>query len=117
MRFRTILSLATLFFGLFTLAVWNQELSADRLARGAGAATENRSISGKISSIGDASFSVDVVKDDHSKQTVHFLVDDTTKVEGRLAIGAQAVVEYRSSSGDNVAVHIVVTPASGHHSR
>jgi hypothetical protein len=40
-------------------------------------------------------------------------VDDKTKVEGKLTIGAQAMVEYRSDSGKNIAVHVVVTPASG----
>jgi len=44
---------------------------------------------------------------------VEFLVDDKTKVEGKLTIGAQAMVEYRSDDGKNVAVHVVVTPASG----
>jgi hypothetical protein len=46
-------------------------------------------------------------------QTVEFMVDDKTKVEGKLTIGAQAVVEYRSDSGKNIATHVVVTPASG----
>ena len=40
-------------------------------------------------------------------------MDDKTKVEGKLAIGAQALEEYRSDSGRNSAVHVVVTPASG----
>ena len=43
---------------------------------------------------------------------MEFLVDDKTKVEGKLTVGAQAMVEYRSDSGKNVAVHVVVTPAS-----
>ena len=45
--------------------------------------------------------------------TVEFLVDGDTKVEGKLATGSHATVEYRSNSGKNVAVHVVVTPASG----
>jgi hypothetical protein len=44
---------------------------------------------------------------------VEFLMDNKTKVEGKLTIGAQALVEYRSDSGRNIAVHVVVTPASG----
>ncbi len=48
-----------------------------------------------------------------SQKSVEFLVDDKTTVEGKLTIGAQAMVEYRSDNGKNVAVHVVVTPASG----
>lgn len=113
MRFRTILSLATLFLGLFTLAVWSEPVSAQPIRH---SAVENHSITGKISSVGDASFAVEVVGKNQSKQTLQFLVDDTTKMEGRLAIGAQAVVEYRTDGGRNLAVHVVVTPASGAHS-
>jgi hypothetical protein len=28
-------------------------------------------------------------------------------------VGARATVEYRSSEGKNIAVHVIVTPASG----
>jgi hypothetical protein len=45
--------------------------------------------------------------------TVHFLVDDKTTVEGKLAVGAQASVEYRSDEGKSIAVRVIVTPASG----
>jgi hypothetical protein len=45
--------------------------------------------------------------------TVQFLVDDKTTVEGKLSVGARATVEYRSSEGKNIAVHVIVTPASG----
>jgi len=46
--------------------------------------------------------------------TVQFLVDDKTTVEGKLAVGAQAKVEYRSTEGKNIAVHVIVTPVTGH---
>lgn len=45
--------------------------------------------------------------------TVQFLVDDKTKVEGKLAVGAQATVEYRSNADKNIAVHVIVTATSG----
>jgi hypothetical protein len=44
---------------------------------------------------------------------VQFLIDDKTKVEGKLAVGAQATVEYRSEEGKNIAVRVIVTPTSG----
>src|SRR5713101_8930532 len=111
MRFRTILSLATLFVVCLTIAVWSEPLSPPTTENAAGAA-ENQSVAGKIASIGDASFSVDVQKS-QEKQTVEFQVDGNTKIDGKLTVGAQASVEYRSDNGRNIALHVVVTPASG----
>ncbi len=75
--------------------------------------TEDQSLSGKIASAGDAAFELSVAKDKQKDQRVQFLIDDKTQVEGKLAVGAQAMVEYRADSGNNVAVHVVVTPSSG----
>jgi hypothetical protein len=111
MRIRAILTLATLFMTCFTLAVFAQPLP---LMRGAtNRLPENQSVSGQIASVGDAVFAINITKDKQAPQTVEFLLDDKTKVEGKLTIGAQALVEYRSDSGKNIAVHVVVTPASG----
>jgi hypothetical protein len=73
---------------------------------------DNQSLSGKIASIGDATFSLEITKD-QDKKTVKFVVDEETKVEGKLAVGSQATVEYRSDNGVNLVVRVVVTPASG----
>lgn len=114
MRFRTILSLATLFLACFTLAVFATPLPSQEAGYRTSAAPENQSVSGKIASVGDAAFDVSISSKDNQKvQTVQFLVDDKTRVEGKLTVGAQAMVEYRSDSGKNIAVHVVVTPASG----
>jgi hypothetical protein len=40
------------------------------------------------------------------------LIGSNTKVEGKLHIGSQAAVEYRSADGLNVAIHVVVAPAA-----
>jgi len=113
MRFRTILSLATLFVFCFTAAVWSLPTPAQTAAHSSNAA-ENQSVAGKISAVGDATFALQVAKD-NQPQTMQFLIDDKTRVEGKLAIGSQAVVEYRADSAGNVAVHVVVTPSSGLH--
>ena len=112
MRFGTVLSLSTLFLGCSAAAAWSQPLPAQPSGSPAFPAAESRSISGKISSIGDASFAVDVVKKNQQPRTIHFLVDDNTKVEGRLTVGAQAVVEYRAHGENNIAVRVVVKAAS-----
>jgi hypothetical protein len=112
MRFRTSMCLATLFLVCFTIAAWSTPLTAQP-AEGAPQPTpDNQSLSGQITSVGDAEFSVQVAKN-KDVSTVHFRVDDKTAVEGKLAVGAQATVEYRSDEGKNLAVRVIVTPASG----
>ena len=112
MRFRTALCLATLFLACFTVAAWSSPVP-DRLVPGdPQPAPDNQSLSGKIASVGDAAFALEVAKG-KEVNTVQFMVDDQTKVEGKLTVGAQATVEYRSNSGNNIAVRVVVTPSSG----
>lgn len=112
MKLRAILTLTTLFMACFTLAVFAQ---AGDETSSASRATENQSVSGKIISVGDAMFSMSVAQENEKAQTVQFLVDDKTRMEGKLSVGAQAMVEYRSDNGQNIAVHVVVTPSSGLH--
>lgn len=111
MRFRTILSLATVFLFCFTVAAWSSPFTASGGALPNGA-VDSQSVSGKISSIGSATFAVDVMKNQEIS-TVQFLMDGSTKVEGKLSIGAQASVEYRSDDGKNIAVRVIVSPTSG----
>lgn len=113
MSLRTILTLATLFVASFAMAVLAQSLPRSVALASAGGAVGNQSVSGKIASVGDAAFELSIPKSDEKDKTVQFLVDDQTKVEGKLTVGAQATVEYRSESGRNIAVHVVVTPSSG----
>jgi hypothetical protein len=101
-----------MFVFCFTVAAWSSPAPDRLVPSDLQPKPDNQSISGKISSIGDAQFSVDVLKD-KDVNTVQFLVDDKTKVEGQLSVGAQATVEYRSDAGKNIAVRVIVTPASG----
>ena len=111
MRFRTALSLATFFLLCFTVAAWTSPVALQ--ASAVNSPPDTQSVAGKISSIGDAAFTLDVAKSQGSDMnTLQFLVDGNTKVEGKLAVGAQATVEYRSDNGKNIATHVVVTPAA-----
>jgi len=112
MRSRTSLVLATLFVVCFTIAAWSAPFPALPGADHLSPTSDNQSLSGTVAAIGDAEFSLQVTKN-HEVNTVQFLVDDKTKVEGKLAVGAQATVEYRSNEGKNIAVRVIVTPASG----
>ena len=112
MRFRAVLCLTTLFLVCFTVAAWSSPVPDRLVPSDPQPLPDNQSLSGKISSVGDAQFSLEVLKD-KDVNSVEFLVDDKTKVEGKLAVGAQATVEYRSDGGKNIAVRVVVTPSSG----
>src|SRR6266576_1429794 len=70
------------------------------------------SCSAKAASVSDAAFALEVTQGQERK-TIEFLIDGNTKVEGKLEIGSHATVEYRAADGKNVAVHVVVAPASG----
>ena len=110
MQFRTVLSLATFFLLCFTVSVWS--MPVDTHPSFSGSASANSTVTGKISAVGDASFTVEV-KQSQNADAMQFLVDDKTKVEGKLTVGAQATVEYRSDQDKNIAVRVVVTPTSG----
>lgn len=112
MRVRTILTLATLFLTCFTVAVWSAPLTSYPASRPLDPATPKGSVSGRISSVGDASFSVDVKKN-QDVVTLMFLVDDNTKVDGKLSVGSLATVDYRTDDGNNIASHVVVKQAIG----
>jgi hypothetical protein len=114
MRIRTILTLATLFLACFTVAVWSEPLSSQPVSRPYEPATQTGSVSGRISSIGDASFSVDVKKS-QDLVTLRFLIDDSTKIDGKLEVGSVATVDYRTDEGNNIALRVVVQPTVHSH--
>jgi hypothetical protein len=116
MRFRIALGLVTFFVVCFTLATWASPVPDQLVAETSVPAPDTQSQSGKIASIGDAAFSLEVTNG-QDRKTIEFLVDDDTKVEGKLKVGSQATVEYRSADGRNIAVHVVVRPASASKAR
>lgn len=70
-----------------------------------------KSISGKVTNIGDDRHSFTLEPDGNngsdSKSTMEFVVDDHTQVRGRVTTGTLVTVEYTpSDGGKNVAVSI-----------
>jgi len=110
MRFRTVLGLAA-FLLVSTFASWATPVPDPLVMLRLAPYPDTQSQSGKIASIGDATFSLEVIKGQERK-TIQFFVDDYTKVEGKLQVGSQATVEYRSADGKNVAIHVVVARAA-----
>ena len=110
MRFRALLS-ATLFLFCITTAAWSAPLPILAVS-GTQPAPDNQSLSGPITAVSETQFSVQVAKNKDAS-IVQFMIDGKTKVEGKLAVGAQATVEYRTEEGKNIAVRVIVTPTSG----
>ena len=70
-----------------------------------------KSVSGTVVSIGDKgrSFAVEVNEGD-KKQTVQFVVDQETQVQGQVKVGTPVKVEYVAKADQNVAR--TITPQS-----
>jgi len=110
MRLRTALSLATLFLACFTLAVWRSPATTRFNVKNP--APEVQSVSGKIASVGDAEFTLELGRN-QDPDKLKFLIDSETNLEGELAIGANATVHYRTAAGKNIATRVVVISVSG----
>ena len=80
-----------------------------------------QSASGKIIAIQDDTFTIEIQQvkapgeefrqEDH-KSSMTFLINSSTKIEGKLEVGANADVLYRQRDGQNVAVTVHVTAIS-----
>jgi Domain of unknown function (DUF5666) len=71
-------------------------------------AKATRSAAGKVASISGSTFSLKVGSGG-SEQTMQFLADEATKIEGRVTVGSNVVVEYKTDdTGKNVATSILV---------
>ena len=85
---------------------------------GAQAAAQTQSVSGKIASVDQNSFtltvasgsSVSAAPQPTSATTMSFTIDKNTTVEGKLKVGSTADVTYRQDNGANVAISVHVAP-------
>lgn len=80
-----------------------------------------QSATGKIDSVQKDSFTIEIERvkppgagfrqDDHTT-SMTFQLNSKTKIEGNLAVGANADVLYRQRDGNNIAVTVHVTAIS-----
>jgi len=110
MRFRTALSIATLFLVCFTVAVWGTPVGTASPTM-PGLEPETQTVSGRIAAIGESEFTIEVKQNQQSFK-VKFILDGNTKVEGKLAVGSRATVDYISEGDKNVASGVSVVPVS-----
>jgi hypothetical protein len=84
------------------------------------AAPQTQSVSGKIASVDQNSFTLTVASKSSVSQdqqqppsaasTMSFTIDKNTTVDGKLKVGSSAEVTYRQDNGTNVAISVHVTP-------
>lgn len=68
-----------------------------------------KSVTGKVTSIGNSGTSFAVEVQGNSKQTMQFVVNQNTQVQGQVKVGTLVAVDYQpSESGQNLAVSITV---------
>jgi hypothetical protein len=111
MRFRMIvisvaLCMLTIFVACLGVAVSTEALASQPRSLFQ-TATQHGSVTGTISAVGDATFSVEVKKS-QNPVTLQFSIDDATKFSGRLQVGSTATVDYRTDAGNNIAERVVV---------
>ena len=110
MRFRTAVSITTFFLLCFAISLWSVPVPAEigPLRN----TPEPSSVSGTIANVNTSQFTLSLNRN-HNHNKLEFVIDSNTKIEGKLAVGAEATVDYRAEGQQLVATHVVVLPASG----
>ena len=110
MRFRPITLVRALLF--LSLIQFVAGLSASFPSMLYAESPQSSSVSGKVAAFSERQLTLSVGRE-RILNTLAFVVDGNTKIEGALVVGAQATVDYRTEGEHFVATRIVATPASG----
>jgi hypothetical protein len=111
MRFRAALSKSAHLL-LFFFTIWLWSVPVPLHAWTIHVAPEPSSVAGKIANVADSQFILSLDRNQNPNKLV-FEIDANTKIEGKLAVGAQATVDYHADGDRLIATHVVVLPASG----
>ena len=110
MRIRTAMTLATFFLLCFAISLWSVPLPAE--AEALRNTPEPSSVSGTIANLNASQFTLSLNRNQNPNKLL-FVIDSNTRIEGKLAVGAHATVDYRAEGQQLVATRIAVLPASG----
>ena len=110
MRFRTAVSIAAFFVLCFAVSLWSGPVPAE--VGPLPNPPEPSSVSGTIANLNTSQFTLSLNRN-QSPNKLEFVINPNTKIEGKLAVGAHATVDYRAEGQQLVATHVVVLPASG----
>jgi hypothetical protein len=109
MRFRTAVSIAAFFLFCFAVSLWSVPVPAEAPY---GYPPESNSVSGTIANVNTSQFTLSLPRNQNPNK-LEFVIDSNTKIEGKLAVGSQATVDYRAEGQQLIATQVVVLPASG----
>jgi len=91
--------------------------NAAGLARTQEQTAQLQSASGRIASVQGNTFTLEQQKSQNSnreqaqqEKALTFTIDQSTTVEGKIEVGANAEVTYRQQDGNNIAVSVRVSP-------
>ena len=110
MRFRTAISIATFFLLCFAISLWSVPAPAE--IGPFRSSPEPSSVAGTIAGVSTSEFTLSLSRNQNPNK-LEFVIDPNTKIEGKLAVGAHATVDYRAAGQQLIATHVVVLPASG----
>ena len=110
MRFRTAISLATFFLVCFAISLWSVPVPAS--VGPLRSFPETSSVAGTIANVNTSQFTLSLNRN-QTPNKFEFVIDSNTRIEGKLAVGARATVDYRADGGQLIATRVVVLPASG----
>jgi hypothetical protein len=78
-------------------------------AKGQQAEPTTKSVAGKVTAIGNSGTSFAVEVEGTSKQTMQFVVNKNSQVQGQVKVGTLVAVDYQpAENGQNLAVSIAV---------
>ena len=94
--------------GMLVLCLPARAFATPPAAQSGSQSAQSKSVTGKVTSIGNDKKSLSVeVGDGNSKQSMTFLIDDNTQVQGRVHVGTTANIQYQQNQdGQNVALSI-----------
>jgi hypothetical protein len=110
MRFRAAVSIGTFFLLCFAISLWSIPLLAE--IEPLRNSPEPSSVTGRVATLNDSQFTLELNRNQNPNK-LEFVIDSHTKIEGKLAIGAQATVDYRAEGQRLFATRVVVLPVSG----
>jgi hypothetical protein len=115
-RFPKQVLLSLFAVGLLVAPAWARRVAAPTSNYAQQAPTQpapaaTATVSGKITAATNASLSLEVQQggDPEARQ---FVINADTKIDGTLAVGAMATVEFRIDNGSQIATHVTVQPGS-----
>jgi hypothetical protein len=110
MRFRTAVTIAAFFLFCFAVSLWSVPIPAE--VAPVGYPPESASVSGTIANVNTSQFTLSLPRNQNPKK-LEFVINSDTKIEGKLAVGSQATVDYCAEGHQLIATQVVVLPASG----